>query len=61
MDLKKGQSVDSEKLMNKHDEKKPHPPHHDLPPHIFKELMNMKEKIGRLEGQMDIIIKMQKQ
>lgn len=32
--------------------KKPHHPPHDIPPHILKELMDLREKVGRLEGQM---------
>lgn len=38
-----------------------HPPHHppppkgDVPPHILKELMELREKIGRLEGKMDML------
>jgi len=34
---------------------KPHPPHPELPPHILKEIFGMKEKIGRLEGKVEIL------
>lgn len=38
--------------------KKPHHPHHhDLPPHILKELLDLKEKVGKLEGQMDVLLR----
>ena len=41
---------------NKNNEKpKPHP--HELPPHIIKELFAMKEKIGKLEGMLEVILK----
>jgi hypothetical protein len=35
------------------------PPHkpHEIPPHVFKELMRMNEKIGKLEGMMEMLIK----
>lgn len=33
------------------------PPPHDVPPHILKELFEMREKIGRLEGMMEILLK----
>ena len=36
----------------------PPPPHHDLPPHILKEFFEMKEKIGRLEGKVEILTMM---
>ena len=36
----------------------PHPPHPELPPHILKEIFEMKEKIGKLEGQMDILLRL---
>jgi hypothetical protein len=35
----------------------PPPPHHDLPPHVMKELLEMREKIGRLEGMMELLLK----
>ena len=43
----------------KHGEKhEKHPPHHELPPHLLKELFDLKEKVGRLEGQMDILLRL---
>jgi len=33
----------------------PHPPHPEPPPHILKEIFDMKEKIGKLEGKVEII------
>lgn len=36
----------------------PHPPHPELPPHILKEIFDLKEKVGRLEGQIDILIRL---
>lgn len=35
----------------------PPPPHHDVPPHILKEIMDLKEKVGRLEGMIEVLIK----
>jgi len=37
-----------------------HPPHPDLPPHILKELFDLKEKVGRLEGQIDVLLRIRK-
>ena len=34
-----------------------HGPRPELPPHLFKEIMDMKEKIGKLEGMMEVILK----
>ncbi len=42
-----------------HKEKHHHPPH-DVPVHILKEIMDLKEKVGRLEGKMEVLLKMQK-
>ena len=39
-------------------EEKKGPPPHDLPPHILKELFDLKEKVGRLEGQMDVLLRL---
>jgi len=39
-------------------EEKKRPPPHDLPPHLLKELFDLKEKVGRLEGQMDILLRL---
>ncbi len=36
------------------------PPHHkphDIPPHIYKQILRMSEKIARLEGMMEILLK----
>ena len=49
----------SKKTEEKDEKKKPHPPH-DLPPHILKELMDLKEKVGKLEGQMEVLLLMKK-
>ncbi len=48
--------------INEDDEpkKKPHHPTHDIPPHILKELLDLREKVGRLQGQMEVLLKMQK-
>lgn len=35
----------------------PPAPHHDLPPHILKEIMDLKEKVGRLEGMIEVLMK----
>jgi hypothetical protein len=33
-----------------------HPPkHHDIPPHIFHEIMAMKDEIGKLKGKIEVI------
>jgi hypothetical protein len=34
----------------------PPPPHHDVPPHILKEIMDLKEKVGRLEGMVNVLL-----
>jgi hypothetical protein len=36
-----------------------HPPPKpgDVPPHILKELLELREKIGRLEGMMEVLLK----
>ena len=33
----------------------PHPPHPELPPHILKEIFDLKEKVGRLEGKVEVL------
>lgn len=33
----------------------PHPPHPEPPPHILKEIFDLKEKVGRLEGKVDVL------
>lgn len=38
-------------------EEKKGPPH-DLPPHLLRELFGLKEKVGRLEGQMDVLLRL---
>lgn len=35
----------------------PPPKTHDVPPHILKELFEMREKIGKLEGMMEVLLK----
>jgi hypothetical protein len=35
----------------------PPPPHHEVPPHILKEIMDLKEKVGKLEGMMEVLMK----
>lgn len=37
----------------------PHGPHGkpEIPPHILKEMMDMKEKIGKLEGMIEVLMK----
>lgn len=35
----------------------PPPPHHDVPPHILKEIMDLKEKVGRIEGMIEVLVK----
>ena len=35
----------------------PPPPRHEIPPHILKEIMDLKEKVGKLEGMMEMLIK----
>ena len=34
----------------------PPPPTHDVPPHIMHELMDLKEKVGRLEGMVEMMM-----
>ena len=43
---------------------KPHEPGHppppkpgDVPPHILKELLELREKVGKLEGMMEVLLK----
>ena len=38
----------------------PPPPHHDVPPHILKEIMDLKEKVGRLEGKVEALMNLMK-
>lgn len=33
------------------------PAHADIPPHIFKELLELREKVGRLEGMMEVLLR----
>ena len=47
-DKSKGQKKEKKKLP---------PPHHELPPHLLKEIFDLKEKVGRLEGQVDVLLK----
>lgn len=39
-------------------EEKKGPPPHDLQPHLLRELFDLKEKVGRLEGQMDVLLRL---
>lgn len=39
-------------------EEKKGPPPHELPPHLLRELFDLKEKVGRLEGQMDVLLRL---
>lgn len=34
----------------------PPPKPHDVPPHILKEIFDLKEKVGRLEGKMEVLL-----
>ena len=36
--------------------KGPPPPMHDVPPHILHEIMDLKEKVGRLEGMVEVLL-----
>lgn len=47
-----------EKAHHEHEKlkEKPHHPPHDLPPHILKMLIDLTEKVGKLEGQMEILL-----
>jgi hypothetical protein len=40
-----------------HHNKPDHGPKRDFPPHLMREIMDMKEKIGKLEGMMEVILK----
>jgi tetrahydromethanopterin S-methyltransferase subunit B len=42
----------------KPEKKGPPPPKHDVPPHILKEIMDLKEKVGRLEGMVEVLMRM---
>lgn len=52
----------SDKISNKpfqktHNVPPPPPPKPcELPPHILKELFDLKEKVGRLEGKIDVLL-----
>lgn len=37
----------------------PSPKPHDVPPHILKEIFDLKEKVGRLEGKMEVLLRLQ--
>lgn len=47
-------------MTEKKEEKKEHKPHppHDVPPHILHELLLLREKVGKLEGMMEVILKL---
>ncbi len=38
----------------------PPPKHGEVPPHILKEIMDLREKVGKLEGMMEVLLKIQK-
>lgn len=40
-----------------HEHSPHHGPKHEVPPHLLKEIMEMKEKIGKLEGMIEVILK----
>lgn len=45
---------------------KPPPSHEppskpDIPPHILKEIMDLKEKVGKLEGMIEVLLRFQSQ
>jgi hypothetical protein len=50
--------IDEKSKEQKKEEKKLPPPHHELPPHILKELFDLREKVGKLEGQMDVLLRL---
>lgn len=37
----------------------PPPKPHDVPPHILKEIFDLKEKVGRLEGKIEVLLRLQ--
>lgn len=37
----------------------PLPKPHDVPPHILKEIFDLKEKVGRLEGKVEVLLHLQ--
>lgn len=46
-------------LVKPHDVPPPPPPKpHDVPPHILKEIFDLKEKVGRLEGKIEVLLNM---
>lgn len=34
-----------------------HHEHHDIPPHILKEIFDLKEKVGKLEGMIEVLLR----
>ena len=42
-------------------EHKPHHPPHDIPPHILKEFLELREKVGRLEGKREVLLSLRDQ
>jgi hypothetical protein len=40
----------------RHDEPKRPPPVAGIPPHVLHEIMDLKEKVGRLEGMMEVLM-----
>ena len=54
-------NLNDEKMREEHDhEHGPHgrhgPKHDGVPPHILKEIMDLKEKVGRLEGIVEVLL-----
>jgi len=45
-----------EPIPPRRDEPKGPPPGPGIPPHILHEIMDLKEKVGRLEGMMEVIM-----
>jgi hypothetical protein len=43
-------------IQPKHDGPKGPPPQQGIPPHVLHEIMDLKEKVGRLEGMMEILM-----
>lgn len=35
----------------------PPPPRAEIPPHILNEIFDLKEKVGRLEGQVEVLLR----
>lgn len=52
--------MQDEKLIKPENSRKVPPPPptkpHDVPPHILKEIFDLKEKVGRLEGKIEVLM-----